>query len=149
LLLSLALIAAAYRFGGQDLRVEWILSLLGVALASSTFLFTQHLQETRLFAELFREFNARYNALNGRMNRIVETADTGVHGDDRQTLMDYFNLCAEEYLYFKAGYIDSTVWIAWRAGMKYYADVAKIRRIWESELASGSYYGFSLSELTA
>jgi hypothetical protein len=129
--------------------VGQVLEYAANALAFSTFLFTQHLQETRLFTELFKEFNARYNSLNSRMNRIVETADTGIHGDDRQTLIDYFNLCAEEYMYFRAGYIDSAVWIAWRTGMKFYGDVPKIRRIWESELARGSYYGFSLAELTA
>jgi len=133
--------------GGGDLKIEGVISVLGGAGGLTTILYTQHLQETRLFTELFKEFNARYDAFNKQLNNIKETADTGIHGDDRQVLMDYFNLCAEEYLYFNAGYIDESVWRAWIRGMKYYADVPEIRRIWEQEIAGGSYYGFSLREL--
>jgi hypothetical protein len=69
----------------------------------------------------------------------------GFSREDRQVLMDYFNLCAEEYLYFNAGYIDTSVWKSWMRGMKAYAAVPAIRGLWEKELQSGSYYGFSLS----
>lgn len=62
--------------------------------------------------------------------------------EDTLLLYDYFNLCAEEYFYYKSGYIDIDVWQSWVEGMKYYASNPEIRRIWLSELQSGSYYGF-------
>jgi hypothetical protein len=147
LALFAGLFVVARALSGTELRIEWVISILGGAGGLTTILYTQHLQETRLFSDLFKEFNARYNELNNQLNRIVETSDTGIHGEDRQSLMDYFNLCAEEYLYYQAGYIDEAVWESWILGMKCFSDASAIRRIWEQELAGGSYYGFSLREL--
>lgn len=112
------------------------------------FMYTQHLQETRLFAELFRQFNERYDKLNGPLNAIlVRDTDTMLEPFEQQVLYDYFNLCAEEYLYFKSGYIDSEVWESWSRGMRVYLSSKEIRRLWEAELGTGSYYGFKLSLL--
>ena len=147
LALCLVALAAAYLGGVRDIKTEWVISVLGVAVGFTTLMFTQHLQETRLFSELFKEFNARYDQLNNQLNKIKESANAGIHGDDRQVLMDYFNLCGEEYLYFNAGYIDATAWSAWREGMKFYAGAPQIRQFWQEELERGSYYGFSLREL--
>ncbi len=69
--------------------------------------------------------------------------------EDTQVLYDYFNLSAEEYLYFKSGYIDGEVWAAWLRGMKYFATRPAIRRVWAEELQSGSYYGFTLAIIDA
>jgi hypothetical protein len=146
-LLCFSLLVVAYELGGKDLKIEWAVSILAGIGGLTTFLYTQHLQETRLFTELFKDFNERYNTLNRRLNAIAETAEAGVQGEDRQVLVDYFNLCAEEYLYFNAGYIDTAVWASWTRGMKFYAQVSGIRRIWEQELETGSYYGFSLVEI--
>jgi hypothetical protein len=146
-LLCLGLLVVAYEVGGKDLKIEWAVSILAGIGGLTTFLYTQHLQETRLFTDLFKDFNERYNALNRQLNAIADVAETGVQGEDGQILVDYFNLCAEEYLYFNAGYIDTAVWSSWARGMKFYADVPGIRRIWEQELESGSYYGFSLREI--
>jgi hypothetical protein len=147
LVLCIGLFAAAYEFGGKDLKLQWAISALGAAGGLTTFLYTQHLQETRLFTELFQGFNARYNAVNQRLNEIRETSIKGIGDDDRQILMDYFNLCAEEYLYYNAGYIDEAVWRSWARGMKFYAEAPAIGNIWKEELAGESYYGFSLQEL--
>ncbi len=110
------------------------------------FMYKQHLQETRLFAELFRQFNERYDKLNGPLNAILaQRTGAMLELSEKQTLYDYFNLCAEEYLYFKSGYIDSEVWASWLLGMRIYLVSKDIRRLWEVELAVGSYYGFSLA----
>jgi hypothetical protein len=147
LLLGVLFLLFAYELAGKELKIEWVISALGSAGGLTTFLYTQHLQETRLFTELFQGFNASYDRLNQRLNEIHETAGIGVGDDDLQVLMDYFNLCAEEFLYFSAGYIDHGVWKSWARGMKFYADVPAIRSIWREELEGGSYYRFSLREL--
>jgi hypothetical protein len=147
LLLSTFFILLAYELGGRQLKIEWVVSVLGGAGGLTTFLYSQHLQETRLFTELFQTFNTRYDRLNQHLNEIAASDGTGLSTESQQLLMDYFNLCAEEYLFFRSGYIDEDVWRSWTCGMRFYAQVPAIRAIWARELESGSYYGFSLREL--
>jgi len=56
--------------------------------------------------------------------------------------MDYFNLCAEEWLLYKAGYIYEPVWQAWVNGMRQFGGDSKVKDLWRKERATGSYYGF-------
>jgi len=147
IVLLVAFLAVGYAVAGKVLKIEWAVPILAAVAGLTTFLYSQHLQETRLFAELFKEFNARFDGLNEELNRIREAALTGIGREDRQVVLDYLNLCAEEYLYFSAGYIDESVWKSWTRGMKFYAEVPAIRKIWQEELEGESYYGFSLREL--
>lgn len=109
------------------------------------FLYSRHSQELQLFRELFREFNDRYDKLNEHLNEIrCRPEREPLRDSDITILHDYFNLCAEEHMYFAAGCIDVRVWRAWRNGMQYFANDPEIRAIWLRELQSDSYYGFSL-----
>lgn len=129
-------------------QAEAYLPAVAAAAGFAYFLYSQHLQETRLFTELFRQFNAKYDALNEALNKIANDKDvTVLPPSDRQVLFDYFNLCAEEYLYFKTGYIDEEVWKSWVNGMSYFAEIRHIRDLWKEELANGSYYGLRLELL--
>jgi hypothetical protein len=137
-----------------------ILNLTGtIALLSALgFFYTQHARDTQFFHELFREFNARYDRLKGRLNDICNRPEKQPLDDprnppanqrskdtDKSILCEYFNLCAEEWIYHKAGYIDPTVWCAWHSGMQYFAENAEIREFWKKELQEqDSYYGFRL-----
>lgn len=146
-LLLVAGLLIMYEIKGQELKFEWVVSVFGAVGGAIAFLFTQHLQETRLFTELFQAFNKRYDDLNQDVNRIAIRESAGLSAGDQQSLMDYFNLCGEEYLYFRSGFIDPDVWLSWTSGMRFYAQVPAIRELWERELAGESYYGFSLREL--
>lgn len=128
---------------------ELLLSLVGGVAAFFHFLYSQHNHNTERFIELFREFNARYDTLNNKLNDLVllRADEPIVKPEHLHTLYDYFNLCAEEYLYFRAGYIDSEVWRSWVRGMAYFAANSEIRRVWQRELEQGSYYGFNLKLL--
>jgi hypothetical protein len=126
-LLCAGFLLVAYTFGGKELRIEWVVSVFGGVGGLTTFIYAQHLQETRLFTELFRAFNERYNNMNQILSAIAETSRIEVASENRHVLFDYFNLCAEEYLYFRAGYIDESVWQSWVRGMKVFADVPAIR----------------------
>ena len=131
-------------------NVDLLVPVTGAVAAFVYFLYTQHLQETRLFAELFHEFNTRYNDLNEGLNDIAYREQSSMLSlEDRQVLFDYFNLCAEEYLYFKSGYIDLEVWQSWVSGMRFFAKSPEVLRLWSEELRSSSYYGFSLALLSA
>ncbi len=108
------------------------------------FLYSQHHQDTQLFVSLFKEFNARYDNLNERLNAIVMRESEILTEDDQKALFDYFNLCAEQYLFYKTGYIDEEIWQSWLAGMKYFARKKAIRSLWEADLKFNSYYSFTL-----
>ncbi len=129
-------------------QADFFLPTVAAAAGFAYFLYNQHLQETRLFTELFRQFNAKYDTLNERLNEIASLdANSMLSLADKQLLFDYFNLCAEEYLYYKTGFIDAEVWMSWRRGMAEFAKTAHIRSLWAAELEAGSYYGFTLQLL--
>jgi hypothetical protein len=109
------------------------------------FLYTQNHQDTQMFVNLFEKFNARYDLLNEKLNAIVtRPTDSPLLPEQINTLYDYFNLCAEEHMFYEAGYIDEKVWQAWLRGMQYFAKDAAVRRLWESEIEAGSYYHFNM-----
>ncbi len=129
-------------------RSELLLSLVGALAAFVYFLYRRHLDETKLFKELFVEFNARYDGRNEELNRIKDAPETKpVEPEEQKVLFDYFNLSAEEYLFYKAGYIDEEVWQSWLRGMAYFASSSRVLRLWREEIGEQSYYGFPLEQV--
>lgn len=124
------------------------MTVLSLVISSSFLLQRQKLQETKLFNDLFRNFNSRYDDLNERLLEIRNAGDD--HDSDRledeeeSTLVDYFNLCAEEYLFYKRGYVPPEVWRAWREGMRFYMEDPEIRELWKREKETESYYGLEM-----
>ena len=128
-------------------RSESVTTVATVAAAMLSLIYfiqKQKLEELRLFRELFKEFNERYDALNEKLARIVEAKESMVSGVEREMLIDYFNLCGEEYLYVQRGYIYPAVWTAWYNGMKAIVSVPRVQRVWLVEKETGSYYGLPL-----
>ena len=116
---------------------------LGGVVGFNYFIYRQHLDEAKLFNELFAGFNDRYDALNDHLNAILFGPHDGLlSADERERLFSYFNLCAEEYLFYKAGYIDREVWEFWRRGMKVFFKHPRIQALWVQDCKADSYYGF-------
>jgi hypothetical protein len=129
---------------------ELLLAATGAAAAFVYFLYNQHHQDMQTFVSLFEKFNKRYDSLNEKLNAIMSRPiDSPLISEHINTLYDYFNLCAEEHLFYEAGYIDERVWRAWLCGMKHFAADAAVRRLWEHEIKSRSYYDFKLSLVDA
>lgn len=132
-----ALYGAGYAFwGSKDGQAflqpknafELFIAVVGIAGAFAHFLYGQHHQDTQMFVSLFEKFNKRYDKLNEKLNAIVSRpVDSALTPEHVNTLYDYFNLCAEEYLFYEVGYIDEIVWQAWLRGMKYFAKDAAVR----------------------
>lgn len=144
--------AIAWQLPSQEFSIKDLSGLLLTLLAGLGafvfFLYKQHIDETRLFMQLFKSFNERYDELNGPLSDILEDPENRIfRAAERKHLVDYFNLCAEEHMYFKAGYIDPSVWLAWRKGMRVYLEDSRIRKLLEDELKTGSYYRFSVEEI--
>jgi hypothetical protein len=143
--LALSIFAALLLTLPAQRAIELLVPVTGAVAGFVYFLYSQQLQQTRLFLELFRAFNERYDRLNDKLNVIVSQAPSPMFSaEQKQVLFDYFNLCAEEWMYFRAGYIDPDAWEAWRRGMKFFLSSPGVRKLWVEELKGGSYYGFSI-----
>lgn len=144
-LLALSISAVLLLVLPTQRAVELLVPVTGAVAGFVYFLYSQQLQQTRLFVDLFREFNQRYDGLNDKLNVIAAQGPSPIFSaEQKQVLFDYFNLCAEEWMYFRAGYIDPEAWEAWRRGMKFFLSSPDIRKLWMEELKGGSYYGFSI-----
>jgi hypothetical protein len=139
--LALALVVTFKFVSNAEWQIH--LSILGIPFTFFYFVQKQKLEELELFKELFKEFNARYDGLNEKLNAIrVEPPDKQIDDDEQKTLFDYFNLCGEEYLFYRQGYIYPEVWEAWYNGMTIFRKNPRIKKLWDEELENDSYYGF-------
>ena len=121
-----------------------VLTLFGTVLSLIYFLQKQRLEELKLFREIFADCNKRYDELNDDLNAIVRgPQDEELTDCQLGQLMDYFNLCGEEYLYYSQGYLYPEVWNAWHNGMKFYLENSRIAGVWSKE-NKDSYYGLPL-----
>ena len=122
------------------------LTILGGAFSFAFLVQKQRLDELKLFRELFAEFNVKYDGLNDDLEKLVSReVDSIDDPKDRQRVVDYFNLCAEEYWWYREGYIPDSVWGYWCRGMKYYLDKTEIKKLWDEEQKTNSYYGLTLA----
>jgi hypothetical protein len=115
--------------------------LVAVSLSFIYFLHQDHLQIARFCKELVTDFSKRYDQMNEKLQRALQkTGDF----NEKETLdfVDYFNLCAEEYLFYKLGYIHRSIWWSWEKGMEQYGADARVVAIWMREKVTDSYYGF-------
>lgn len=136
LIISLAVAVAWWRN-----QPEWLaFSVSGIALAH--FVQKEELQELELFHRMFGDFNARYDRLNDSLQGILSDSRP-LTVDDRSTLLDYFNLCSEEFFFYSEGLVPRVVWQTWCRGICEYLEDARIAGAWEEEEARGSYYGLT------
>ncbi len=123
------------------------LTILGGAFSFAFFVQKQRLDELKLFRDLFTDFNDAYDELNDHLERIATHGQIDVP-ENRQKVVDYFNLCAEEFWWYREGYIPDSVWGFWCRGMKYYFDRAEFQKLWDEEQKINSYYGLTLPVIT-
>lgn len=118
---------------------------MGTLLSITYFIQRQQLEEARLGKDLISDFNARYDKLNARLSKIVAASykDAMLRAYEVATLDDYFNLCSEEYLFYKKGYIYPEVWDAWFSGIRTYFQDWRVRKAWSDDKSKESYYGFA------
>ena len=141
-ILSIVIVGLSGWFWVTGTNLQVALPALATLFSLFYFLQKQKLEELRLFREIFKECNEKYDELNEKLSNICYTNSTEpLSVDERNILVDYFNLCGEEYFYFKHGFIYPDVWRAWRNGIRSYLEEERIRSFWDQELESNSYYG--------
>lgn len=123
------------------------LTLLGTIISAALFTQKQKLDELNLFRELFSKFNEQYDKQNNDLQRMAEL--DAIPKQDRQKVVDYFNFCAEEYWWYREGYIPRDVWGNWCRGMMYYLEKGSVSEVWGSEQKTDSYYGLTLDMIKA
>ncbi len=143
-LLSLAIAIAVTALAMLKEPLPTIATVVGAILSVAYFLQKQKLEELKLFREIFKECNERYDRMNEDLVRIAAIETLSFNAGDRGRIVDYLNLCGEEYLYFKRGYIEPSVWQAWHAGMKTVISAPCIAHVWQEEKNTGSYYDLPL-----
>jgi hypothetical protein len=112
------------------------------------------------FLECFSRCNEVYAKLNGRLRKpshpIQVSSDTDMNDAPGDAVIDYFNLCAQEYLMHKMGVIPRFVRDVWHAGIHERACEDDLKAAWEHEVNAGRregvaadslYYGFDLRKI--
>jgi hypothetical protein len=129
-----------------DNKVGTIVAACAGAVSVIYFVQKQKLEELELFEKLFTRFNEQY----GRMNERLQAVANGTQKDEvhiRSVLDSYFNLCAEEYLFYQQGLILRSVWQAWCLGMVAYLDSphsnAFVTYLEGEQARFESYYGLT------
>lgn len=127
-------------------------STLLIALISSTITIylgslKLKIEHDLLFKELFLYFNEKYNNdLNDLINELKYDKNKEINNIEKSMIIDYFNLCAEEYLWYKKSRIPEDIWIAWKSGIIENINIRQINEIFYDEISSNtnviSYYGF-------
>lgn len=126
---------------------EAMIGIVGAVSAFGFFLVQNALESARFRRELFLQFNEKYDKLN--QDLLTMLAELESQGDSalqshKGTLEDYFNLCGEEYYYFRRGYVDTEVWRNWLRGMHWWYERHRaIRDYWNAKLDEDSYYGLT------
>lgn len=120
--------------------------LVGASIAGTLgfcyFVQQQKLAETQLFHHLFTNFNQRYDKFNGQLAAMAQ-GGTEITQEQRSLIVDYFNLCAEEYLFYQEGYIPRRVWRSWCRGMAWYLKRHPFKDVWNDEVKTDSFYGLT------
>jgi hypothetical protein len=124
--------------------------LLGLIGLMATFYFgylKNKIEDDKVFKELFNSFNEKYDGkINDVINELKTTkSDRLLTVIEKNLVIDYFNLCAEEYLWRTKKRIPDEVWNAWKAGIVENLKIPQIMELYTSEMATengrASYYG--------
>lgn len=129
-------------------KFEVIGAILATGISLSFGIRQYRIENDKMFKELFQEFNNKYDKkFNNKLNEIdsqfrLNNQYTISNREDRDLIIDYLNLCSEEYLWYSKGRIPEKVWIAWKAGMLYFLSLPPIKKITKEQFnQKDSYYG--------
>ncbi len=124
-------------------------NFLGMIVALSTLYYgflVYKIEDDKMFKDLFESFNNKYdNKFNDFLNEIRSNKSIEINAEKKDKIIDYFNLSAEEYLWYRKGRIPNDVWKAWESGMVDNINLPQILKIFieetKTENGKESYYG--------
>ena len=120
-------------------NTEVLIAAIGGVWGLAFFLQNDHKEDARFMKELY--FNKRYDDQNNDLQTWLRQDGEFT---ERQKLgfIDYFNLCAEESIFQKLGYIYDEIWESWQNGMRQYVRDARVAALWKEQRQTKSYDGF-------
>lgn len=107
----------------------------------------QKIENDRMFKDLFDSFNDKYNGTTNdifnELRRNPEKKIEDICKNGENIVIDYFNLCAEEYLWYSKGRIPEKVWKAWKFGINQNLKLEQVKVIYKKEIDNSeeSFYG--------
>lgn len=146
-LLLLCILCCFWKFEGQ------VFAAIFVSVVSAYYAYQkQKIEDDKMFKELFQAFNSRYSAetndiLNELRKSSSEVSLSQIKTVENKTaeniIIDYFNLCAEEYLWYSKGRIPEDIWKAWKVGIIENMKIPQVKALYKKEVESSelSYYG--------
>lgn len=141
--------------------LDWINENFTVVISAVavliTFWFNRHsrkLANDRLLKELFTEFNQRYDRLNNNLDTVSKMSFEEWEELSKEkkkiyyaAIIDYFNICAEEFYWHSQGRINSNIWTSWEKGMNdIYNRSDLIKSLWEEECLNEGYKSYYIEK---
>ena len=148
ILFILIVLALILIFINEKIEFDAFVASLGGTLTAYFGILRQTIDDDKVFRELFISFNSRYSdETNDLLNKLRIDNNYSLSEKDQLMIIDYFNLCSEEYLWYMKGRIPVKVWKAWEAGIFVNLSIHKVKEIFFSETKNDkqktSYYGFA------
>ncbi|MEX0608798.1 MAG: hypothetical protein WD016_10615 [Balneolaceae bacterium] len=138
-------VGVLFAFSEFEINDKFFYATLGALITLYIGITRYHLNNDKVFMELFNEFNSRYD---DETNELFNSLRDGLRDyepkEDRLRVIDYLNLCAEEYMWYKKGRIPKDVWAAWEVGIIKNLILNNVYDVFDDEknLSGESYYGF-------
>jgi len=148
IIVSISLISVIIVAILQLITKELFIGIIG-SIATLYFGYLKYkIENDKVFIELFKTFNERYNSkINDLINELRRKERDILTTDEEVLIIDYFNLCSEEYMWKTKNRIPERVWEAWKAGMLENLEIPLIKELFENEVKSKngrlSYYGLA------
>ena len=128
----------------ENIKLELFVALVVTFITIYFSVNKNWLDHDKIFIDLFHQMNEKFDLINDDLNQIRD--DDQFKPEERSkesVIQDYLNLCSEEYLWYKKGRVDESVWKAWRKGMDYYLESSFIKDYFKKQKKYNiSYYGF-------
>ncbi|MEN2399297.1 hypothetical protein GKZ90_0005885 [Flavobacterium sp. MC2016-06] len=128
-------------------KLELLIAILGFGISIAFSLRQSRIENDKMFKELFIMYNDKYDTkfnkcLNQIDDEVSKNPEYKLTEKQKPLVIDYLNLCAEEYLWHTKGRIDIIAWNSWERGMKYYLNISAIKlHIQNEKKQIDSYYG--------
>lgn len=129
-----------------ETKLELLISCFAIITSLYFGALKHQISNDELFHKLFVSFNERYDdKLNDLLNEIKLHPLKELDDKETNLVIDYFNLCAEEYLWYKKGRLPKDIWKAWKAGIIENMKITQVHSLYQKEMKSPnqrkSYYG--------
>jgi len=129
-----------------DYNNNIFLGLLGTTATLYFGAIRYKIEDDKFFKDLFNEFNNKYDEeFNDLLNELRDNADYELNVDQKNIIIDYLNLSAEEFLWRSKNRIPSDVWESWKSGIKNNLEISQVNEVYQTEILNSygrkSFYG--------